>query len=126
MSIKPGDTFVIDPDGGSNAHLWVVLAVERPDWAYEDYALIVNVTTLDKTKLVDPACVLNVGDHAFVSHESFAHYGRMREVELGTLSGFAASARQPCSADLLKRLIQGLHQSKYTKRGHKARVPQKG
>lgn len=124
MSTKPGDAFVIDPDGGSNAHLWIVLGVYQPDMVYEDWGLIVSITTLAKAKFVDSACVLNVGDHPFISHESFAYYQRLREVELTTLAKFATAARQRCSADLLKRLIQGLHQSKHSKRGHKARVSQ--
>lgn len=125
MNIKPGDTFVIDPDGGSNAHLWIVLAVYRPDLAYEDWALIVSITTLAKAKSVDSACVLNVGDHPFISHESFAYYQRMREVELNILAACVTSGRQPCLQDLLTRLIEGLHRSRFTRRGFKSRVLRK-
>jgi hypothetical protein len=125
VSLVPGSTFVIDPDGGTNPHLWIVLAVYEPELEYDEWALIVSVTTLDRAKFVDEACVLNVGDHPFLAHESFVHYQRTREVETRTLAACAANARQPCSPDLLKRLIEGLHRSPHTRRGHKSRVPRK-
>jgi hypothetical protein len=125
VNIKPGDTFVIDPEGGSNAHLWIVLAVYQPDLSYEDWVLIVSITTLDRAKFVDSACIVNAGDHPFISHESFAHYQRMRELELSTLAACVTSGRPPCSQDLLTRLIEGLHRSQFTRRGFKGRVPRK-
>lgn len=122
--VKPGDTFILDPEGGTNSHIWVVLAVDRPDMC-EDWAIIVSITSVkpETRKFADLTCVVDVGDHPFLTHESYVYYGDIQEVEVRRLLGGLGARRQPCSADFLKRLREGVHASPRTKKRFKSRVP---
>lgn len=124
VSVKPGDTFIIDPTGGTNKHLWVVLEIDCPDLC-EDWAIIVSITTLDPLtrKFADLTCVVGVGDHPFLKHDSYVYYADTREVEVRHLVSRVETRHQPCTADFLKRLREGAHISPRMKRGFKRRLP---
>ena len=127
-TVAPGDAFFIAPSGSVGvSHLWVVLAVYTPDLSYEPYAAIVNITSMSKR--ADKTCLLTPGDgdaHPFVTHESFAFYGGIMEVEVAALLSLDAQTRRaPVCDALLSRLRAGLHRSPHARRGLRAVVPQK-
>ena len=124
MKVVPRDTFYIDPQGGTNHHLWIVLAVYTPDLSYDEFAIIVNITSMKKG--ADTTCILRPDDrdaHGFVTHESYAFFGACLDVETTKLLALSAQRRDPIPHTLLARLRIGLHKSPYTRRGIKSKVP---
>jgi len=124
VKVSPGDTFIIDPNGGTNVHLWIVLAVYKPEFSYDEFAIVVNITSMKKG--ADMTCVLRPDDrdaHGFVTHESFAFFGGCIDVEVAKLQDLSAHRRDPVSPDLLSRLRAGLHKSPHTRRGIRSKVP---
>lgn len=127
MGIEPGETFIIDPNGAGNNHLWVVLHVYATELDGLLYAVIANVTSTGSGRWVDRACILSPNDedsHPFVKHESYILYGAMMEIEASALASLPANCRrEPVSAGLLSRIRQGAHTSKHTKKRFKKLVP---
>ncbi len=64
--MKAGDTFLRND---SDRHLWVVLSDPARD---PSNVLLVNMTTLTGTK--EKACILNAGDHPWITHETCINY----------------------------------------------------
>jgi len=123
VTVNPGDTFVFDPSGGTNRHLWVVLAVYEPDHDFLLWAALVSITTM--TARADESCVLGPDDedrHPFVHHPSYAFYARVVEVEVDRLEEIG-DPHVPAAPELLSRLRKGLHKSPFTRRGFKNKVP---
>jgi hypothetical protein len=125
-ALKAGAAFLIDPAGGSNDHLWIVLTIYKPDHSYEWYALIANVTSASN-RFVDKTCLLRTDDadrHEYVRHESYVYYAEMKEIEVERLAKLgAARAHEPVCDALLARIRDGVHRSPRTPRGHRALVP---
>jgi hypothetical protein len=67
-----GETFRFEVEG---AHLWIVIT--SPDGGNGAF-IMVNMTTL-ATHTVDKTCLLHVGDHPDVHHESVIYYADARE-----------------------------------------------
>ena len=125
MSVEVGDTFLFDPDGRNQKHLWVVLATYVPDFQYEEFAIIVHLTTVTPRTTADQkVCVLEAYDedrHRFVRTSTYVHYGDVRQVECSKL--VAQNGHEQATESLVSRMRKGLHASKYTKRGFKKIVP---
>jgi len=122
--VKAGDVFFIDPDDGTNPHYWIVLSVYSPDLSYENFAIIVNITSMKKG--ADMTCVLRPSDldaPGFLTHESYAYFGECRDVEVAKLQARSAERRTPVPSALLSRLRAGLHKSPHTRRKIKPKVP---
>lgn len=123
--MKPGDAFVIDPDGGTNLHLWIVLSVFTPDLETAPWAVIVNVTSMSAH--ADTTCVLAPDDsdaHPFIDRKSFVAFARMREVAVRDLETLVrGNLRPPACPAFLARLRGGVHRSPHTRRGFKSKVP---
>lgn len=68
--MKEGDAFLGAPPGRTK-HLWVVIT--EPDES--GCVVLVNVTTATESKQrLDRSCVLDVGDHPFIKHQSLINY----------------------------------------------------
>ena len=78
MDVSPGDTFVGDPrqNGSQVPHMWVVVAIDASGMCA--VAVMVNLTSTP----VDESCILQVGDHPFVQHTSFAYYREAIKIEV--------------------------------------------
>jgi hypothetical protein len=100
-------------------HLWIVVAVNESDFDTAIYVVLVNVTSTAPGG--DTSCVLERGDHEFISHRSYVYYGAIQEREPSEIAHL--EVQPPCSADLLKRIREGLHRSRFTRRGFKDKVP---
>jgi hypothetical protein len=114
-----GETFRGDPDlshNSVNAHLWIIVAIFQNNLD-EDQAVIVNVTTSNSKKLLDPACQIVAGDHEFIQHDSYVYYAKAKEIDLSVLNTKISSGefeiRDPLSEKLLKKVQQGFHGSKF-------------
>lgn len=91
-----------NPDG---AHLMVCLAVDQN----KDAAVIVPIVT--RHEFSDTACVLDVGDHPFITHESCASYDFARAISWSDINHQIEQRkvrlRAPVSDPVLKRLQVG-------------------
>ena len=75
-------------------------------------------------------CQLAKGDHAFVTHASVIYYKDAREIDLtlvetaltAGITRFVCTAHDPCTVQLLRRIQQGLIDSKQTPEGHQGDV----
>ena len=66
-----GATF-INRNLGSPDHLWIVCSPPQPDYS----VLMFNLTTRDNA--LDETCIVRVGEHPFVTHDSVVDYDRGR------------------------------------------------
>lgn len=102
----------MSPLAGIVPHLWII--VTEPDEA--GLIVIVNVTTLRNA--VDQTLILQPSDHPFLTHPSVVHFADARIVELKTIEAQAAAGtvqtKQPCSAQLLSEIQQGICGSNFT------------
>lgn len=109
MPLSVNSTFFLSDTGGkynpSGSHLMVCIAVD----AKRDTAVIVPIVT--KYDYSDSSCVLNVGDHPFIKHESCAAYDFAQVVPLSEISSKIDNRKMrlqaPVNADVLKRLQVG-------------------
>lgn len=68
------DAFLV-PSGPGN-HIFFLMT----DPAKNDEILLLNVTTVRAGVVHDPSCYLNVGDHDFITHQSYVSYARARRI----------------------------------------------
>ena len=108
-----------------NPHLWVVLSVFTPENVYEEWSVLVSITSMRRR--ADTTCVLRPSDpdmHEFVTHDSYVLYEKAREIEVGTLALLSDERRPPVTPSLLARLRSGLHRSPFASPAKRSRVPQ--
>jgi hypothetical protein len=123
LPLKCGDTFLIPKNARVTEHLWVI--VTEIDVATSK-AICVNVTTRQSHS--DTTCILKPGDHSFVRHESVINFSDAREMPIDLVEQalqartrqFVCEPHDPCDANLLARIQQGLIDSKQTPKGIKA------
>jgi hypothetical protein len=66
---------------------------------------------------------LQRGDHPFITHDCAVYYQQAQELPVQEIE--TMRRQDPVSGQLLSRIRQGLHRSKFTKRGLKSKVPQR-
>jgi len=101
--MEAGDTFLrVDTD----KHLWVVISdpVLNPE-----NVLIVNLTSLDHRK--ERACVLNPGDHPWITHDTCVNYEdslitTQVKLEAARMGGAIRMQHQLAQA-VLRRVLKG-------------------
>lgn len=119
--LKSGDTFLLD-SGPSGKHLFVVLSDPKVIFGYGRtlIAVSVSITTYHVGRANDNTCIIEVGEHPFITRKSFAYYRgavilREHEYSTGLASGHYVR-HERVSDDLLNRLIQGFHASRAVSR----------
>ena len=121
-----GQTFLV-PSGTSGNHLFVIL--NNPD-DFSDYGygkqlciVSVNFTTLHLNNPHDNACIVNAGEHPFISRDSYVRYrdARLDPVEhvKKMVNSGTWSLQEPASVQLLQKLRLGLQASKFAQRDYK-------
>ena len=99
-----GDVFRLA--GVADIHTWVVISDPKID---ANRVLIVNFTSWDTHE--DQACILDVGDHPFITHRTCVNFPRARVASNADLDRLRVAGRiamlSPLSVDLLKRLREG-------------------
>ena len=105
--MEAGDTFKF----GRGRHLWVVVSDPATDPAH---VVIINMRT---DRGIDRSCILNAGDHPFVTHPTCMRYDMARIVSNPELEKHAASAtitlHAPASKEVLDRIRQGAAMTAY-------------
>lgn len=91
-------------------HLYIVIAIIG-----EDKALLVNVTTQRDNS--DNACILRVGDHDFIKHDSVINYMDTGIIQVSKLKEKVGKRefilKPPVSSELFKRIKEGAKDSLY-------------
>lgn len=110
--MKLGDTFLVsDPGETLDTHLWIVLSDPAKD---PERVIIVNVTRWRDAQ--DQACVLEEDDHPWLTRRSCVNYRDAKVVSLqhlqSILSGDQIEQRDPLSEDLLRRVLNGVSDSR--------------
>lgn len=116
MPFRAGDTFFLNNTGGAanpaGAHLMVCLIVDPAT----DKAIIVPMVTSHEHS--NSSCILNVGDHPFIQHETCASYDFARVVSFKEVSEQIDKKKIKLQArigkDALMRLLVGFVQSDET------------
>lgn len=110
MPFRPGETIYIKQPPHPS-HLWIILT---PPQGNPPHYIIVNVTTARKDS--DVTCVLTPHDHPFIQHRSCIYYAKAIIAQETNLEAAARTWGQgvPCTAQLLRRIQQGLCSSVYT------------
>lgn len=91
------------PEYPDTFHLYIIISI------VDTKALIVNVTT--KKVGSDVSCVLQVGDHDFITRESVINYGDAKIPEIDNLKSAIdkkiLKPQKPVTDDLLIRIVNG-------------------
>lgn len=93
-------------------HLWIVICISS---AEPRQLAAVNFTT--KTSMEEDHCLLKVGDHKFVTHETSVRYSGIvcnaKEIEKRIKDNqIIVQEFPPVSASLLQRILEGAAKSK--------------
>jgi len=109
--VKAGDTIVIPlPDTSYDSHLWMVIS----DPSQGDECVIVNFTSWRADK--DQACVVEPGEHPYVSRRTCVNYRDAKRCKTGDLDKLIASRNlknsAPLSAELLARIRNAVAESR--------------
>ncbi len=98
--MNAGDTFLIPLPGTSyDSHLWMVIS----DPAIGEHCVIVNFTTWRADK--DQACIVEAGEHPYVSKRTCVNYRDAKKVRTSDLNDLVATQRLKRSAPLSLALI---------------------
>ena len=100
-------------------HLFILLTdpVINPENG-KNSVLLTSLSTLDTALPHDPTCLLQPGDHPFVTRNSYVSYGTSRIQEAEKLINGVASgvliAKDPMDNDIFARICNGLPVSRHT------------
>ena len=120
----PGQTFLV-PSGPTGLHLFVLVLgpVVLPDYGSSPQVAMVSATTIRSGVPHDNACELQPGEHPFIQHRSFIAYRYLRIDSGAHVADMVDKAvwwpREPCSQELLQRIIDGVCQSRLAPREFK-------
>lgn len=99
-------------------HLFILLTDPYADEAGKNCVLLVSLSTVRQCIPHDPACILYVGDHPFVKHDSYVVYQKARLEETSkVLSGVKNGqfvAHSPMDPAVFSRICKGLEDSRLT------------
>lgn len=105
------------PSGAIGNHLFVIVLGPKvlPGYGPHPQVLLLSVTSIKPGIPIDPACLLDVGDHDFIKHPSYVYYRKPR-IELASsveqyVVGGQWPRRNPLSAGILDRVLVGIDTS---------------
>ena len=111
--MKAGKTFLFKGTTDSKSHLWFTLT-DAVDGGGDFLAVPLRTSK----SFSDPTLPLSAGDHPFIKHESSVHFSDARIFKAAKLKAAlenkTATWHQDASAELMKRLTEGLLKSPYT------------
>lgn len=110
---------VLVPSGpGEKRHLFALLLdpVVVAGYGPAPQVLLASICTVKPGLIIDPSCLLAPGDHPFIAHDSYVDYSFTRmetraHVDKCVESG-AFTAKEDCSPELIRRIVQGALVSK--------------
>jgi hypothetical protein len=108
------------PSGTLNSpdkhHLFFIVSNACAD----GFHLLFSVCSIRDGISYDPTCVLDVGSHPFVKAPSYVLYAKPEKLRAEGIrkcvAGWTYTPKEECSADLLKRVCDGIASSAFTPR----------
>lgn len=125
-SCKKGNTLLV-PSGPQDGqkHLFALMLdpVVLDGYGQKPCVLLACVTSVKDGVPSEDACMLKQGDHPFIDHDSYVDYRftRIEQVDhlQKRLQDGAFTEKDPCSPELIKRIVQGALKSRRISREHK-------
>lgn len=118
---EQGACLLVPSGPAEHKHLFVIAVgpTNLDGYGGNPQVIMVSVTTIRPDFPHDSACVIRAGEHPFVTHDSYVYYRDPRIESVEHVQAMVDQAvwqsKDPCSADLLRRIKAGLLSS--------ARVP---
>ena len=108
--MNAGDTYIVPlPDTSVDSHLWVIIS----DPSQSDAVLIVNFTSWRGDK--DQACVLDKGDHPYISRRTCVNFRQAKVCAAAQLDELARAGkmvhREPLRPEILQRIRDAVPES---------------
>lgn len=103
-------------ESGPNKHLHVVMndPVDYPKKGGHT-VLLVNFCTFEANGLCDSTCLLNVGDHPFISHPTYVSYEhailKLTDPLDAAINAKLIEPKDPVSEQVYERILDGLKRS---------------
>jgi hypothetical protein len=120
----PGQTLLIPSGPGHHLFFLVLGPVIVPGHGPAPKMALVNATSIKLGLSHDTACELGVADHPFIKHPSFIAYRYLRVEDSAHIQSMVVQSvwklGQPCTAELLKKIMTGALQSRLISREYKA------
>lgn len=95
--------------GGPHLHV-LVHKVQR-----DDVWLLVPISSVKPNRYVDRACILEAGEHPYLTHQSYAAYIKMYEVRTMHIMAMVTKgsyfSKAPFTKSIFDRLVNGLFAS---------------
>ena len=106
-SLSVGDSFVLNDLEGP--HLHIIVAQEGS--LDEDRVMMVYLSSTKSHQ--DPTTIINIGEHPFVTKQSWVRYQNIKVVQRLTLTDKIATSYGKVSDSLLLRIQNGVRHSKF-------------
>ncbi len=114
------------PSGpGTKMHLFAILLdpIKVDGYGSQPQVLLASVMSIKPGIILDDSCLLGPGDHPFIEHDSFVDYRYTRletaqHIE-GRIDDGVYVLKEPCSPELIRRIIQGAMKSRRISREFK-------
>ena len=113
--LRCGDTFLLPKLSNLVEHLWIIITEPEPE---THKAACVNITTRQRHS--EATVILQPQEHPFITRESVVYYVDAKILDLNLVeeilnkgtTQFTCAQHERCSPDLLRRVQQGLLESK--------------
>ena len=108
MDFTEGSTFILEQ------HLWAIISDPKQS---NNEIVIVNFTTYKNKGYEDTSCIVEVGEHPFITNKSYIFYRRSRIVDLSKLELFYRTSelkpQDRLSPELLEKIRVGAKESPF-------------
>ncbi len=126
MFMQAGETFRSTPRAPTkDRHLWIIASEPSAD---PEHVLIVNVTTYEPGK--DDSCVLEAGEHPFITHKSCVRYAGANVTSLAkirkAITDGLVETHSPVRPDILAAVRDGAARSPYLRLAHRHLLERQG
>lgn len=104
--MKAGDTLIAAlPNTSIDSHLWVVVS----DPSQSEDVLIVNFTSWRADK--DQACVLNPGDHPYITNQTCVNYKDAKLCKASALDSLIQNGQMQSHAPMNKTVLKKIREA---------------